>query len=226
LVVAGADGCPDGWVVCFKGSGGRLSLRVVGALDEIFDLVEGLTVLAVDMPIGLLDCPGGRDCEVEARKLLGKKGSSVFASPCRQALDGKTYEEANRTSKALGSGISAQAFGLFPKLIEVDRLLRKRPDLRALVYEAHPELAFARLNGDAPVLSKKRKSDGRADRLRLLATHGLQPETTKLKGARADDVLDAIACYRTALLFASGTATRLGHAAARDRYDLPMNIWF
>lgn len=228
MAIAGADGCPDGWVVCRRDTDSVLDLRVVKNLAEIFDLPGGLSILAIDMPIGLLDQPqrGGRDCEREARKRLGRKGSSVFASPCRPALDGKTHEDANRKSKELGLGISIQAFGLFPKLIEVDRFLRERPEFRPFIYEAHPELSFAKMNGGEPVLSKKRKPEGRADRLKLLAAFGLSPLSTKLKGAKADDVLDAIACYRTALLIAEGKATRLGPADACDRHGLPMNIWF
>jgi predicted RNase H-like nuclease len=35
-----------------------------------------------------------------------------------------------------------------------------------------------------------------------------------------------MAVCRTALLIAQGTATRLGSEHERDRYGLPMNIWF
>ena len=60
----------------------------------------------------------------------------------------------------------------FPKMNEVDRLLRDRPALQRIVYEAHPELAFARMNGGKPVLSKKRQPDGYVERRKLLARHG------------------------------------------------------
>jgi predicted RNase H-like nuclease len=35
-----------------------------------------------------------------------------------------------------------------------------------------------------------------------------------------------LALLIAALLIAQGTATRLGPAQERDRYGLPMNIWF
>jgi hypothetical protein len=35
-----------------------------------------------------------------------------------------------------------------------------------------------------------------------------------------------MAVCRTALLIAEGAATRLGPEHERDRYGLPMNIWF
>ena len=47
-----------------------------------------------------------------------------------------------------------------------------------------------------------------------------------MPGAARDDVLDAMAVCRTAMLIADGTATRLGPARERDRHGLPMNIWF
>lgn len=179
------------------------------------------------MPIGLLDTPRpGRACESEARALMPGKASSVFPSPCRPALACNTYEEANATSRRLGLGLTRQTFHLFPKLREVDALLRDLPGLRKIVREAHPELAFTRMNGDRPLLSKKRRPDGFADRRQLLAEHGFEWSAAALPGAARDDVLDAMAVCRTAMLIALGTATRLGPARQRDRYGLPMNIWY
>jgi predicted RNase H-like nuclease len=223
LIVAGADGCRTGWVVCRRDEDGTLDVRVVKALAEA---CEGLSILAVDMPIGLADAPRpGRACEGEARKLLPGKTSSVFPTPCRPALACTTYARANATSKKLGAGLTQQTFHLFPKLRELDELLRTTRKLRRIVYEAHPELAFARLNGGKPVLSKKRRPEGYAERAKLLARHGFQTPVDRLPGAARDDILDAIAVCRTATLIAAGTATRLG-AEEKDRHGLPMNIWF
>jgi predicted RNase H-like nuclease len=76
------------------------------------------------------------------------------------------------------------------------------------------------------VLSKKRKPEGFDERRRLLGQHGFKMKIEPLEGAGRDDLLDAIACCRTATLIAEGKATRLGPVNARDRYGLPMNIWF
>ena len=179
------------------------------------------------MPIGLTDTPRpGRTCEGEARKLLPGKTSSVFPTPCRPALACTSYAHANTTSKTLGAGLTQQTFHLFPKLREIDELLRTERKLQRVVYEAHPELAFARMNGGKPVLSKKRQPEGYAERRKLLAQHGFKTKIDRLPGAARDDILDAIAVCRTATLIGAGAATRLGPASARDRHDLPMNIWF
>jgi predicted RNase H-like nuclease len=224
LIVAGADGCRDGWVVCRRDADGALDIRVVKTLA---DACEGLSVFAVDMPIGLLDTPRpGRTCESEARALLRGKTSSVFPTPCRPALACLEYAHANATSRELGAGLTRQTFHLFPKLREIDDLLRTWPKLQRIVHEAHPELAFARMNGGLAVLSKKRQPEGYEERLRLLAQHGLKPPIERLRGAARDDILDAVAVCRTALLIAQGTATRLGLSDARDSHGLPMNIWF
>jgi predicted RNase H-like nuclease len=154
LIVGGADGCRTGWVVCRRATNGSLDIRVVKTLAEA---CEGLSILAVDMPIGLMDEPiPGRACEPEARALLPRKASSVFPTPCRPALACTTHAAANATSRKLGKGLNQQTFHLFPKMREIDALMRADKKLRRTIYEAHPELAFARMNDDKPVLSKKR----------------------------------------------------------------------
>jgi len=224
LVIGGADGCRSGWVVCRRDGDGALDIRVVKTLAEA---CEGLSILAIDMPIGFVDLPRpGRQCEGEARRLLPGKASSVFPTPCRPALACITHADANAVSKALGVSLNQQTFHLFPKMREVDELLRSKPKLKRIVYEAHPELAFARMNGGKPVLSKKRQPDGYAERHRLLARHGFPCHVDRLAGAARDDILDAIAVCRTALLIAQRQATRLGPAKLRDSHGLPMNIWF
>lgn len=222
--MGGADGCRSGWVICRRDADGTLDIAVVKTLAEA---CEGLSILAVDMPIGFVDMPRpGRACEREARALLPGKASSVFPTPCRPVLACTTHAEANALSRTMGIGINQQTFHLFPKMREVDALMRGNRALHRVVYEAHPELAFARMNGGKPVLSKKRQSDGYAERRGLLAKHGLEPGIERLSGAARDDILDAIAVCRTAMLIAAGTATRLGPADERDRHGLPMNIWF
>jgi len=224
VIVGGADGCRTGWVVCRRDLSGVLDIKVVKTLAEA---CEGLSILAVDIPIGFFDVPRpARACEAEARRHLPGKASSVFPTPCRPVLDCLTHGEANALSKSMGVGINQQTFHLFAKMREVDGLLRGNEKLHSVVYEAHPELAFARMNGGKPVLSKKRQPEGYAERRRLLARHGFRTRIDRLSGAARDDILDAIAVCRTATLIAAGTATRLGPADERDRYGLPMNIWF
>ena len=61
--------------------------------------VPDVEVVAIDMPIGLSD-DGARACDVAARRLLGRAGSSVFPTPVRAVLATDDYAEARAVSRA------------------------------------------------------------------------------------------------------------------------------
>lgn len=219
---AGVDGCRGGWAVAERATDGTPRLRVVARFEDLLAR-GGPRPLAIDVPIGLLDAPraGGRPCDGAARKLLPGKASSVFSPPTRPALSARAW------SPALG--VSQQAFHLFPKIREVDLALRARRAPH--VHEAHPELAFARLNGGRPVLAPKRSLAGRRARLALLARAGERGLAREVARARAeagaaalawDDALDAVALLSTAERIAQGAAERVGRE--RDARGLPMRI--
>jgi predicted RNase H-like nuclease len=184
LIVGGADGCRTGWVVCRRDTDGSLDIGVVKTLAEA---CEGLSILAVDMPIGLTDTPRpGRACEGEARALMPGKASSVFPTPCRPALAGTTHAEANAISRKLDMGLNQQPF-ICSQAARVDELMRAASPARRL--RGPPELAFTRMNGGKPVLAKRQP--GFAERHKLLARRPWKPEA--LSGAARDDMLDAMA---------------------------------
>lgn len=156
-MVAGVDGIPDGWLAVLtrpadqQGSA-RYEVRRVGRLRDLIDTVRALRVVAIDIPIGLANVyeQGGRTCDRLARKLLSARRSSVFPTPIRGTLAAATWEEAcviSRRSANTGMGLSKQAFGILPKIREIDELLQDRRELRSRVYEVHPELCFQRLAG-------------------------------------------------------------------------------
>src|SRR4051812_973534 len=64
-----------------------------------------------------------RACDIEARRCLGKgQGSRVFPTPTRPALTGSSYVECcTLNAVACGRKISKQAFGILPKILEVDK---------------------------------------------------------------------------------------------------------
>lgn len=135
----------------------RLSLGVQDDAEP-FDLV------AVDIPIGLLDAfeIGGRCCDRNARMLLGVRGSSVFPAPVRPVLAAPSYVDAcdrSRKSAPAGKAISKQSFAICGKIAEVDHLLRARRDLLDIVREVHPEVCFLEMTG-APMPYSKRKEVG------------------------------------------------------------------
>ncbi|HSN69073.1 MAG TPA: DUF429 domain-containing protein, partial [Thermoanaerobaculia bacterium] len=185
--------------------------------------------LAVDMPVGLAD-RGDRLCDRAARAILGNRASSVFPAPPRPLGRAKSWEEANRLSRELeGKGISRQAFGLFEKVRALDDLLQRRPELRAMVWEVHPEVSFTELYG-APIAQKKRTREGKDVRLGALrryfdgeAIDRILAEVPR-KEAGEDDVLDALICLWTAERISLGVATTLPALVPLDATGIPMRI--
>jgi predicted RNase H-like nuclease len=201
--------------------GAVLELLLVERFAEVVALLEdGVESIAVDMPIGLPE-RGARACDVEARRQLGPRRSSVFPAPPRTLLHERDYGVALRTKRAIdGVGLSKQAFNLLPKIAEVDAAMT--PVRQAAVVECHPELAFARLAG-GPLEWSKRAPEGALVRRELVEeVFGSLPSGIP-HGAAGDDVLDAVALVVAARRLATGTAERLGDRT-RDSRGLVMEI--
>ena len=211
----------------------RIAAARCASFREVLDLPERPVVLAVDMPIGLLDRPrpGGRLCDREARKLLGRgRASSVFTPPTRSGLSATAYAEVVALN---GSGMSKEAFNIVPKIREVDDAIAAADQKR--VFEAHPELIFASLGG-RPMPRSKKTATGRRDRGRLVRrVFGRafnDPVRLRLEHGAGnlglDDVLDAYALAYVADCIRRGTARRLPSLGRpqRDGRGLRMEIWF
>lgn len=70
-VIAGADGCPKGWLFVIKNlSNGHVAVRILPRIDDVLTLNPRLKVLAIDIPIGLTEA-GPRQCDREARAKPG-----------------------------------------------------------------------------------------------------------------------------------------------------------
>jgi predicted RNase H-like nuclease len=219
--VAGADGCPAGWVVVLREQRGAcLPLtRIVATFSGLLALPEAPCIIAIDMPIGLPDRTtiGGRAPDIAARAKLGKRQSSVFAVPSRRAVMAPDYTSACAIALETSDPprkISKQTWQLFPRIREIDAVMT--PALQERVFECHPEAAFWAMNGcqplDEPKKVKSRPYDpGLALRRGLLADAGyprafLDAVHFRPSAAGADDVLDACACAWTAGRILAGTA--------------------
>lgn len=219
--VAGVDGCKAGWVVCHS-KGGRIRFDLAPTFKDVFKIGD-FKLVAVDMPIGFSAEAedGGRECERALREILGpKRRSSVFPSPCRPTLAAvyrgsdkeerkRHYEMACRINRenSIGKpkGIPLQTFAILPKICEVDAFLRSGPATQ--VFEAHPEFAFAlmsRTGHPKPIARSKASAAGLAIRIGRLKRQriDLDPawrDSFRTKDAGPDDLLDAAACYWTAV---------------------------
>jgi len=247
--IAGVDGCKAGWIAVIQRPAGQPEARVYQAFAELVASLGEKAVIAVDMPIGLpgFTKHGGRGPEVLVRRLLGERQSSVFSIPSRAAVyacdeDFTTVErwyEAHRIASDVARatsqpprGISIQAFGIFSRIRELDRLLRFRNDLCGRVIESHPEVAFWQLNGGRPMaLPKKVKSRvnpaGMEERRDLLTRFGL-PQAFLAgpppRGAGEDDFLDASAMLLVAARHARGETRCFPDPPGRDPHCIPVAI--
>lgn len=209
--VVGVDGCRGGWVTVTAGGDANLTAAYVDDLGPVVAAVRqgALAAMAVDMPIGLL-ADGPRPADREARALLGARRSSVFPAPVRAVLGAADYDEAcARSRAACGKALSKQTFNLLGPIDHLDRLLTPADGER--IVEAHPELAFARLDGGRPA-PPKRTTEGRDHRRRLLTASLGAPLAELLATATVptEDLLDAAALVVTARHVVAGTEHRLG----------------
>jgi predicted RNase H-like nuclease len=239
--VAGIDGCRAGWIAVLMRVDDPQAHRIVTAptLDAIADAPEQPAVIAVDMPIGLPERTegSGRLPEQLIRPLLGQRQSSVFAIPSRRAVEAGDYNEACAIAAATSEPprkVSRQGFATFPKIREINALLRARPDLLPRIYEVHPELAFWALNNRKALDQPKKVKGtpygpGMTLRRSLLALSGFLPESLihapPPRGAAQDDLLDALAGLTVALVIARGGGHPFPDPPGRDAYGLPVAIW-
>jgi predicted RNase H-like nuclease len=213
--VIGVDACTKGWVGItsdLHGYFGATIDHLVATADGDGELEAG----AIDIPIGL-PLTGTRQADVLARGLVGKRSSSVFATPIRAALLATSYAEASAVNlRATGKDISRQAYALGKKILEVDAWVRTvdRP-----VIEVHPEVCFATMAGQ-PLAHPKWSWAGAEERRGLLASAGIQiPADLGVAGelAGVDDIHDAAAASWTARRYAEGSAAC--HPETPERFD-------
>lgn len=200
------------------------SVTLLGLPDVAAVLaVPDAEVVAIDMPIGLSD-DGARACDVEARRLLGAAGSSVFPTPVRAVLATDDYAEARALSRAATSpprAPSAQAFQLVPAIRALDDAIGEPPLDR--IVEVHPELAFRAL--DPAVRDRKGSARGAVQRLQAL--RGVMDVEEALAeapdGVPMVDALDACAAAWSARRLADGVAACVGDGRT-DARGRPMRI--
>jgi predicted RNase H-like nuclease len=227
----GVDGCRAGWIAIVIGESGATSHLVAPRIAEVAQRHPDALVL-VDIPIGLRETESDeRKCDVEARAVLGPRGSSVFPAPCRAALGLSTYRAASdENHRQTGRRLSKQSFNIAPRILDVEEYLRESWASGPVIREMHPEVCFWALDG-RPMSHSKRTAEGAAERIAVLARHlpsaaALVDEVTRAHRKTAlgqDDVIDALAGAVMARLGASGLKT-LPATPERDSRGLRMEI--
>lgn len=228
----GVDGAKSGWIAVWREDSGFRHMRYASAAALVAAHNDARWI-SVDIPIGLSD-QGARAPDSLARRFVGgKRASSVFSAPVRGVLDATSQAEASARHREIdGRGFGAQAFGILPKIREWDTLLRGDPQLALRVWEIHPEICFAAMNGGAGLAPSKKSIEGQAARIELLAQHFEESAVRDLvlrvpkADADADDVLDALAALWTSERIANRSAQSLPSPPARDSAGLSMAIWY
>jgi predicted RNase H-like nuclease len=102
---------------------------IVETFAEAIARTEQCSAVTVDIPIGLPEHsePGGRECDRLARGMLKPHlHGSVFSTPPRAVLGARSYDGARRIARShstSGSSLSRQAYGILPKIREVDECM-------------------------------------------------------------------------------------------------------
>jgi len=221
--VIGVDAWKKGWVGVSLVKGQFSEAKTAPKIVDLLLAFPEAAVVAIDIPIGLpINAP--RACDAAAAAFVGPRRNSVFATPPRTALEARTFEEALvACRRAMGIGLSQQAFALAPKILEValvatvgDRLI-----------EVHPEVSFRAMAGHTLTYPKSSWA-GMKDRLKLLA--GAEIELPADLGLANEvgpaDVIDAAA--------AAWSARRYLRDEARSVISLPevfadgrkVTIWY
>ena len=222
----GIDGWRGGWVAVVLEDGRWTATRAAAGLAELADACGAAAAIGVDMPLGLL-ARGWRQADDLAAARLGAQRSRVFRVPPRRAWQAPTHRDAVAVCRTLTdppAGFSVQAWSLREKIRQAEEVRAARP---GLLFEVHPELSFAALNGGPVVAASKKTWNGQMTRRALLARAGIAlPDDLAGSGVvPADDILDAAAVAWSATRIAGGRADSFPRPPQPDDTGQPIAIW-
>jgi predicted RNase H-like nuclease len=192
---------------------------------DVLDYKPAYQVVALFAPVGLLDepTPGGRHCDRDARRLLGRpRSSAIVSAPARPALGHASFAEA---ALANGGHLSPVSWRQMGRITEVDANIA--PYWQRTVFEVHPELSLFQLNGDRPVQFSKPTRARLDERAAYLVERfpGIERVVeAHLRGIKAAQLVDAAACLWTARRIVSRAVSRLPVDPEWDGLGLRMEI--
>jgi predicted RNase H-like nuclease len=226
----GVDRSNSGWLAVAFDRTGFDHAAVFEEVGGLWHRYEEVTERAlVDVPIGLRENSGERECDRLARQVLGPRGAAVVTPPVREATRKRRYPAATRVNeRTAGRELSKRAFAVSDAIAAVDDLLRNVPEARGAFAEAHPEVCFRAFAG-SPLEHSAETAGGYAERMKALATFDadappvVQRVAEAVAGTEATvaDVLDAVALAYTARP-GPGRLRSLPPDPPRDPKGLPM----
>jgi predicted RNase H-like nuclease len=222
----GVDGWRGGWVAVVLDDGRWTATVSAARLADIAAAYPDAAAIGVDMPIGLV-ARGWRQADDLAAARLGAQRSRVFRVPPRAAWQAATHRDAVAVCRALTdppAGFSVQAWSLKDKIAQAEEVRARQP---VGLFEVHPELSFAALNGGPVIAASKKSWNGQLARRARLARAGIAlPDDLGPAGiVPADDILDAAAVAWTAARIAAGTAVSFPDPPQPDDTGHPIAVW-
>ena len=124
--VAGVDGAKGAWLVAARVEG-DVSFHLIDRFRHVVALCDelGVDVVGVDMPIGL-PADGPREADVEARRRLGARHSTLFPTPVAATVQASDYVDACARSRA-ASGKAPVSSSMATRLTRNLRRIRSLP---------------------------------------------------------------------------------------------------
>lgn len=227
----GIDGCKRGWFYIGIDENDQYEFGIISEFEEILPIVEQAIQILVDIPIGLRENESQeRLCDLEARKVLGIRRSSVFIPPSRSALISNNYSKASEINfQCTRRRLSKQSFAISQKIKEVDNFMISN-GLQGKFREMHPEVCFWALNNYQSMSFNKKKSAGYEERKSILSKYFVNT-TAVVEEARSkylkkdlatDDILDALVGAVCAKIYTN--LKQLPHHPETDGRGLKMEI--
>ena len=225
----GVDGCKGGWIAAVLDHG-NLRFTRYAKIDDIISDYPGFDAFLIDMAIGLRNSADQPRPDDAAKAELGRKSSSVFPIPSRDAVYAEG-EEAQKMAniRALGKSLAKQSVAIIPKIKELDVFLNTHPEYKNRMLESHPEVVFSRLNGSV-VISRKKEFTGFTERVRILSRYLDQDdiaslwEKAKNFKCNPDDLMDAACLAVAGALHAHGLSETIPEKPEPDEKGLFMQL--
>lgn len=178
-------------------SGNRLSVERYNNIADVLSIHKSADKFIIDIPIGLADNKEEAAYRPDnaARRILGRKSSSLFPAPLRSVARAKSISEAWEVSKKLNARTSYMTMGIREAVNEIDIFLQTNENWKNILCESHPEVCFALLTGGIPIMEKKTDDQGISRRLDILEKYGIDRMSVTehpLFNKYSDDVIDAV----------------------------------
>lgn len=234
----GIDSCKrtgkyQGWAAFWQQAGGSYGFGVYHTITDLMTEHHDADCLLIDIPVGLPETKQNalQRPDQELRNRLQGKTSSVFNTPCRQAVYCPDKQEAKTLNQQfLGKSLSEQSLGFSPKIREVDQFLIENPQYIGRLRESHPEYNFAVLNHGRPLISKKSEACGVNERIVILSRYFrhseqvLQEITSQYPKLLTDDFVDAMVLAVMGHMGMQNGFATIPEQPEKDRRGLPMEI--